>query len=168
MSPETTCAFTGHRPGRLPWGNDRSHPRCRAVQRRLAQAIGRAYDRGCRHFLCGMARGGDLLFCQALLDFRRDHPDLTLEAALPYPDQTRGWPEEDRRRYGLLLAQCDRQTLVQPFYTPDAPLRRNRYMVDRAGRLIALYDGIPTGGTMATVAYALERARTLELIDPTQ
>ena len=35
--------------------------------------------------------------------------------------------------------------------------RRNRYMVDRSSLLLAVYDGIPQGGTMNTLAYAMRK-----------
>ena len=35
--------------------------------------------------------------------------------------------------------------------------RRNRYMVDHSGLLLAVYDGSPTGGTCFTIRYALQR-----------
>ena len=31
---------------------------------------------------------------------------------------------------------------------------RNRYMVQDSTRLIAVYDGLPTGGTMQTIGFA--------------
>ena len=37
MEPEICCAFTGHRPARLPWGAHESDPRCLALKEELAQ-----------------------------------------------------------------------------------------------------------------------------------
>ena len=34
-----TCCFTGHRPEKLPWGDDEADPRCRALKRKLADAV---------------------------------------------------------------------------------------------------------------------------------
>ena len=61
MERETTCCFTGHRPDKLPWRDDEWDPRCLALKERLAAALEEAYDKGMRHFICGMARGAD--FC---------------------------------------------------------------------------------------------------------
>ena len=87
MTPETTCCFSGHRPPRLPWGSNEADPRCLALKARLASALAAAYDQGYRHFLCGMAQGTDLYFCQAVLDLRQAHPDVTIEAAVPFAGQ---------------------------------------------------------------------------------
>ena len=91
MTPETTCCFSGHRPPRLPWGSNEADPRCLALKARLASALAAAYDQGYRHFLCGMAQGTDLYFCQAVLDLRQAHPDVTIEAAVPFAGQADRW-----------------------------------------------------------------------------
>ena len=49
MTPEITCCFTGHRPQRLPWGDNEADLRCQAVKARLTRAVAEAYDRGYRH-----------------------------------------------------------------------------------------------------------------------
>ena len=49
--------------------------------------------------------------------------------------------------------------------------RRNRYMVDRSSLLIAVYDGIPQGGTLNTLSYAMgQGVRTviLPVVSPAQ
>ena len=59
---QVTCSFTGHRPEKLPWGEDESDIRCAELKERLFDAVLAAYDQGYRHFLCGMARGSDFWF----------------------------------------------------------------------------------------------------------
>ena len=119
----------------------------------VTRAVAEAYDRGYRHFLCGMAQGADLYFCQAVLHLKAQHPGVTLEAAIPYEGQADHWPPADRLRRQRLLNQCDLETVVQHHYTKGCMLRRNRYMVDRSSLLIAVYDGTPSG-TAATVRRA--------------
>ena len=164
MERAATCCFTGHRPDRLPWGTDESDPRCAALKERLDQALERAYEAGMRHFICGMARGCDLYFAQAVLDLRKRRPGVTLEAARPCESQARHWSREEQRRYQDLLDQCDYETLVQHRYDRGCMQRRNRYMVDRSVRFIAVYDGVPRGGTAWTVAYALRRGLQNDII----
>ena len=36
-------------------------------------------------------------------------------------------------------------------------MRRNRYMVDHSARIIAVYNGVPRGGTDQTLLYAMRR-----------
>jgi hypothetical protein len=66
------CCFTGHRPDKLPWGEQESDPRCVRIKGELSAALERAYALGYRHFISGMARGGDLYFAEAVLKMRRE------------------------------------------------------------------------------------------------
>lgn len=164
MERERVCCFTGHRPDRLPWGEDESDPRCLAVKSALGGALERAYGAGYRHFICGMARGADLYFAEAVLALRARRPDVTLEGARPCQTQADAWPEAERRRYDAILDQCDYETLVQHTYDRFCMARRNRYMVDHAARLIALYDGTPRGGAAQTLAYALQKKLEVDIV----
>ncbi len=164
MEREAVCCFTGHRPDRLPWGEDESDPRCLAVKKALDAALERAYAAGARHFICGMARGADLYFAEAVLALRERRPEITLECARPCETQADSWPEADRRRYDSILDRCNYETLVQHAYDRFCMSRRNRYMVDHAARVIALYDGRPRGGAAQTLAYALQKKLEIDIL----
>ena len=165
MEPQTSCAFTGHRPVRLPWGTNESDPRCLVLKEHLAQAVEEAYAAGCRHFLCGMAQGADLYFGEIVLSLRDRRPGVTLEAAIPFAGQADRWPQTDQERRQTILDQCDYETVVQHSYSPGCMARRNRYMVDRSSRLIAVYDGQPQGGTYQTLAYAMQKGLAIAIVD---
>lgn len=156
-----TCCFSGYRPEKLPWGTDESDPRCEALKEHLRHAIKAAIDEGYCHFICGMARGVDLYCCEILLALRDENP-ITVEAAIPCLTQAETWPARERQRYDRLVAGCDVETVVQEAYTPGCMQRRNRYMVDHASLLIAVFDG-QEGGTRATIQYAMERG--LDIVD---
>ena len=151
-----TCCFTGHRPEKLPWGTNESDPRCTVLKQKIYDAVESAYGEGMRHFICGMARGCDFYFAEAVLELRRVYEDVSLEAAVPFPGQAGGWPEEDQDRWRSILARCDMETLVQEHYSRGCMLRRNRYMVDHSALVIAVYDGA-SGGTRQTLEYALKQ-----------
>lgn len=159
-----SCCFSGHRPGKLPWGDDEGDRRCLALKERLWNEMEAAYERGYRHFICGMARGADFYFAEAVLALRQLHSDTVLEAARPCETQANSWPEADRRRYQAILDQCDLETLVQHHYDRGCMMRRNRYMVDRSSRIIAVYDGVPKGGTAQTLAYAMRQGLKTEIL----
>ena len=156
MNRETTCSFTGHRPEKLPWRRDERDPRCLALKERLAAAVEDAYDRGMRHFLCGMARGADFYFCDAVLELRERRSGVTLEAVIPCEEQAARWSERERERWFSLVERCDGETMLQHHYDKGCMLRRNRYLVDHSSMLIAVYDGM-LGGTMYTLSYAMKR-----------
>lgn len=159
---QESCCFTGHRPGKLPWKYNENDARCLALKRRIADAVELAYEEGFRHFLCGMALGCDLYFCEAVLALRERYPDVTVEAAIPCPTQADAWPEAERDRYRELVARCDMETMVSDTYSSTCMQRRDRYMVDHASLLIAAFDGT-AGGTRYTVEYAMSRG--LSIVD---
>ena len=159
---QSSCSFTGHRPGKLPWGYREEDVRCVDLKRRIRDAVEAAYDEGFRHFLCGMALGCDLYFCECVLALRSKHPDVTVEAVIPCPTQADEWREAERLRYRTLVSACDYATVVSSHYTWDCMQRRNRYLVDHAALLIAAYDGT-AGGTQYTIQYAIRRG--VEIVD---
>ena len=156
MERAQTCTFTGHRESKLPWGTDETDPRCLRLKQRIADAVEAVYHSGVRHFICGMATGCDMYFAEAVLKLRETHGDVTLEAAIPFGDQPGRWNGSLRRRYNTLIDCADKVTVLQYGYTPDCMMRRNRYMVDHASLLLAVYDGAP-GGTRNTLLYAREQ-----------
>ncbi len=164
MTKEQICCFTGHRPDKLPWGTDEGDSRCVRIKENIAQALERAYELGFRHFISGMARGGDLYFAEAVLELRDKYPDVLLECARPCESQSSRWPREEQRRYEAILDRCNYETMVQHTYDRGCMMRRNRYMVDRSSRIIALYDGVPKGGTAQTLAYALRKGLDTDII----
>ena len=156
MDKEHTCTFTGHRENKLPWHGDESDPRCLRLKEQIYDAAEAVYHSGVRHYICGMASGSDLYFCEAVLRLREEYPDITLEAAIPCEGQSARWSAELRRRYDRFAGQCDYQTVLQREYSPECMLRRNRYMVDASAYLIAAYNGRP-GGTQSTLLYAMRQ-----------
>jgi uncharacterized phage-like protein YoqJ len=137
INRDNSCSFSGYRPEKLPWGIRESDDRCKELKQRLEAELERVYLSGIRHYICGMARGSDTYFCEAVLELRRKYPDVTLEAAIPCEEQAAKWPEEDRGRYFELVSQCDYETYVSRRYTSDCMTRRNRYMVDSSCRMTA-------------------------------
>ena len=162
---ETTCCFTGHRPEKLPWGEDEDDPRCVALKARIRLELEEAYRAGYRHFICGMARGADFYFCEAALALRDERSGITVEAAIPCEEQAARWPRRDQERYFYLVGHCDQETMLQRAYDRSCMMQRNRYMVDRSARLIAVYDGM-LGGTMYTVTYAMKQELDVVFLDP--
>lgn len=165
MDKEKTCCFTGHRPDKLPWREDEGDPRCRRLKAGLARVVEEAYAAGSRHFICGMARGCDLYFAEAVLRLRELHGEAVLECARPCEAQADSWPEPERQRYHAILDRCNYETLVQHHYDRFCMMRRNRYMVDRASRIIAVYNGTPKGGTAQTLLYAMKKGLDVHILD---
>ena len=153
---EITCCFTGHRPSKLPWGYREDDLRCLDLKMDIVQALVGLYQRGYRHFLCGMAEGCDLYFAESLLLLRQVHEDVILGAAVPFRGQADRWSAEQRERYHRILDGCDSVFLQQEQYAPGCMMARNRYMVNHSSLLLACYNG-EAGGTRNTILYAREQ-----------
>jgi len=165
INRENTCCFSGYRPEKLAWGNDEEHPGCAALKDKIICSSERIYLSGIRHFICGMARGSDTYFCEAILALRSKYPDISIEAAVPYEAQAENWPENDRKRYYELIKRCDNITYVSKHYTKSCLLRRNRYMVSNSSVILAVYDG-KSGGTAYTIKYAARKGLEIIVIEP--
>lgn len=155
-----SCCFTGHRASKLPWGYDEEDARCIAFKEKLDAVIEAVYDSGVTHFITGMANGCDMYCAESVIKLKEMHPDITLEAAVPYDGQEAKWTKELRARYRDILMNCDLVNIISEKYTRFCMMQRNRYMVDRSSILIACYNG-QSGGTWNTIKYAMDRDREI-------
>ena len=160
------CAFTGHRPKSFPWKFDEAAPGCVALKKVLAEQITALADDGVTGFISGMALGVDLWAAQSVLDLREKNPILKLYCALPCEGQEKKWPAIKQKLYHSILKQADDIHWESRSYTPDCMLNRNRYMVDHASILLAVYNGAYRSGTGMTVRYAKSKYRKIILIHP--
>lgn len=163
---EKCCAFTGHRPKKFPWGYDETAPRCLALKDALAGQITNLADAGYTDFLSGMAEGTDTWAALAVLALRQRLPALRLHCVLPCQGQADQWAAAAREVYFSILEQADSVVYVSREYSRDCMLRRNRYLVDHAAHLLAVYNGEPRGGTAMTVRYARKLGREVTVLDP--
>ena len=161
-----TCCFTGHRPQSLPFGFNENDARCAALKKALREQIIHLIEKeNVTHFISGMAIGIDMYAAEIVLDLKKSYSGITLESAIPCENQAEKWTEEQRDRYFDIAAKCDKETLIQHHYTADCMHKRNRYMVDQADFIIAVWDGRPSG-TGKTVQYAQRQGKPVTIINP--
>lgn len=163
---DVSCAFTGHRPARFGFGYDEKDERCIRLKAVLAEQIASLVSVGVKMFYSGMALGIDQWAAEIVLDMKKEHPGLYLAAILPCETQADKWPEESRERYFDLLPLCDDVKTLNARYTPTCMKERDRFLVDCAGILLAVFDGNDKGGTAYTVGYAKEKLRDIITIHP--
>lgn len=89
--PTLTCAFTGHRPQKLPWKYDEAHPDCVRLKQLIFDEVLRLAASGVNVFLSGMAQGVDTWGALTVLEIKKQMPDLRLVCVLPCEDQAKGW-----------------------------------------------------------------------------
>ena len=150
----TSCCFTGHRdivPEKLP-----------VIKEKLINIISDAIDRGYTDFYNGGAIGFDQLAAEAVLELKREHPDIRLHIIVPCASQAYKWTCENRQKYERVIACADEVKILSPFYFKGCMQIRNRYMADASSLCIA-YLNRTTGGTADTIKYA--QKEMLEIIN---
>ena len=160
------CAFTGHRPTRYRFGYDEEHGACKKLKAVLNEQVAILVSGGITTFYTGMALGADTWLAEIVLETRQTHPKVQLIAVLPCETQANRWSAEQRERYFDILASCDDVVTLATHYTKTCMQERNRYMVDRADYLLAVYDNEKHGGTAYTVRYAQKKGRKIISIHP--
>ena len=160
------CAFTGHRPQKLPWRTDEADPGCVALKEVLAAQIVKLIEDGYTEFMSGMAPGVDMWAAQMILDLREKHPGLKLHCILPCAAQSAKWSAALRKQYHAILEQADSIIFVNRADKKNCMLERDRFLVSYASVVLAVYNGERRGGTAATVRYARKLGRELIVIDP--
>lgn len=155
------CCFTGHRPHKAGLTQKEEG----LLSLRLTEEIALLYRQGVHTFYTGMARGADMFCAERVLELRRERPDMRLTAVIPYRGQQSAWPDEDKRRYEALLAYADRRVFLKEAYAMGCFQERNRYMVEHAAHVLAVFNGAP-GGTADTLRYAKKLGREIIRIDP--
>lgn len=163
---EVSCAFTGHRPAKLPWGSDEKDPRAVELKKKLKDYIRLLVDqKGVRRFVSGMAPGIDMYAAEAVIELKKEKEGLILECAVPDEDFTGALSPAERIRYCRIISGCDSVLFVCEPPRPDSDLERDRYLADTARYLIAVYSGIE-GGTAYTINCAKSKGCSILVIDP--
>lgn len=124
------CCFTGHRPEKL------NVPEV-IVKERLEQAIDMAISSGKNVFICGMARGVDLWPGEAVLKRKNVDPSIRLIYATPFVGFEKGWAEHWQTLYYEVANHADYKTAICNSYSPNCFQKRNVWMVDHSGLVIA-------------------------------
>ena len=162
----TTCAFTGHRPSKFPWKYNEDDARCAALKSVLAEQIRLLSNAGITHFLTGMAEATDTWSALSVLALREEKPALKLHCILPCREQANKWSASSRELYRSILEQADSIVYVSRAYYKDCMLDRNRFLIEHASTVLAVYNGVQRSGTGATVNYARKMGREIIVIDP--
>ena len=166
MDNKTAVAFTGHRPRKFPWRYDELDPRCVALKAVLTEQITALADAGITQFLSGMAEGTDVWSALSVLALQEKNPKVKLHCILPCREQADKWAASSQDLYHSILERAASIVYVSRAYHKNCMLERNRFLVDHASALLAVYNGEWRGGTAATMRYAQKLGREIIVIDP--
>ena len=150
------CCFTGHRPQKLRRTENE-------IKADLESAIQQAINDGYTTFITGMAYGVDIWAGQIVVRLRKRNSALHLIAAVPFRGFEDRWSSDWKRAYQELLEQADLVKYICPGYNAGAYQRRNEWMVDHSSRVIAVFNGEPSG-TKNTIDYAKAFGISISLI----
>lgn len=136
-------SVTGHRPNKLGGYSPE------AYRKLLALAMNQVIKLQPSLVITGMALGWDTAIAEAC--FQLNVPYL---AAVPFKGQECLWPALSQYKYRNLLFHAQEVVIVSTgSYSAGKMNKRNRFMVDKADSVLALWDGTQ-GGTGNCVAYA--------------
>jgi len=146
-------AVTGHRPGKL-YGYNLSEPEYTILKEKFKYIL-RKYK--ATKVYTGMALGTDTIFANAVIDLKKEGLHIKLVAVLPCANQDKKWSKKDQKRYQEILQAADEVIqLSEKEYRPELMRIRNRWLVDHADMLIAVWDG-SNSGTSNCIRYAIPK-----------
>jgi len=113
--------------------------------------------------ISGTALGWDMVLLVAGLEL-----GMNVHAAIPFNTFGSQWGLETKRWWNDYIEQCSTVTIVtdlddepKRFEVLNALNTRNKFMVDKSNRVMALWNGT-SGGTANTVHYAESVRRTVD------
>lgn len=166
------CAITGHRPTRFKFKYKEDTAGCKRLKKRLRDQFVLLYEQGVRRFYVGGALGVDMWAGEILLRLKEqpEYEDMALFLAIPFEGHDASWDERSRRRLAFLRKHFTKTVIVDPEgWLPEESFRkRNKYMVDHADVLVAVYDNDRSirSGTGMTINYAKKKGLPVILIHP--
>ncbi len=164
-----TCAITGHRPTRFKFKYKENQTGCKRLKKRLQEQFIELYEKGVHRFLIGGALGVDIWSGEILLKLKEqtEFSDLQMVVVIPFEGHDNAWEDRSRKRLMYLKEHAETITL-EGITDAEGYKRRNRYMIDHADCVIAVYDNNRSirSGTGYTVHYALKKKIPVTYIHP--
>ncbi len=159
-----TVCFSGHRPEKLPSGGDESCRVIRVLKSILYKSVIDSVEEGYNCFVTGLARGVDLWAGEIVLELKAQGEKVKLVAAAPYKGHGSNFKNEEKFILGNILLKADEIVYVSESYEKGCMQKRNEYMADRSGKLIAVVSDYRSG-TGATIRYARRQGLITRIID---
>lgn len=141
-------AATGHRPDKLGGYSSEVNKKLTMFAVGILEEMKSGYDSGLV-VISGMAQGWDQAVAHAAIITK-----TPFIAAVPFAGQESMWPFKGKQRYHKILSLAQEVVVVsEGGFSRDKMMDRNRWMVNNADAMLALFDG-SRGGTAHCVDYA--------------
>lgn len=155
-------ALTGHRPQRLEMSDDELDNKWEEIREwivknliQMRQTTMLEYDE--LHVYCGMATGSDILFGMTSVFLKAaDIIPLKLHCILP----CKNYNSSHKYYKDIKLLADEWIELADEFYKGCDNVR-DQYMVDHCDVLLAVWDGIKSGGVWSTIRKAQKARKTI-------
>lgn len=165
-----SCVITGHRPTRFKFKYNEKDKRCQRIKKCLQEQLIRLYNQGVRCFWVGGAMGANMWAAEILLRMKEQtmYQDVELCLALPFEGYDAGWDDWHRKRMGFIRKYAAKVLILGEMPSSDNYKKRNYYMVEQAGYMVAVYDNTHNmrSGTQQTVNYAKKKGLQIIYIHP--
>jgi len=165
-----SCAITGQRPTRFKWKYNENNNGCKRLKKRMRDQFILLYEKGVRRFYVGGALGVDLWAGEIILRLKEqlEYGDMELIVTLPFPGHDEEWDARSRERLAFLIRHSAECITIGKIACRESFLQRNRYMVNHADCVLAVYDNDRNirSGTGQTVHYAEIKSLPIILIHP--
>lgn len=156
-----SCVITGHRPTRFKFKYNEKDKRCQRIKKCLQEQLIRLYHQGVRCFWVGGAMGVDMWAAELLLRMKEQqaYQDVELCLALPFEGYNADWDDWHRKRMDFICRYAEKVLVLGEMPSSESYKKRNYYMVEQAGHMIAVYDNAHNmrSGTQQTVNYAKKK-----------
>lgn len=151
------CAFAGHRPEKVIGSEGK-------IIVEVRKAILKAIDDGYQVFLTGMSRGVDLWAADIVIELRRHNKKIKLVCVIPFEGMDDRWSVDWQKHFNLVRMQADCVQVLSDRYAPDSYQKRNDWLVEHSSRLIAVFNGDPSG-TRNAINYAQQQGVSTLIIE---
>lgn len=153
-----TVAITGHRPQSVDGDFTCTSETWQWIRQNLSETLVKIKP---KRIYTGMALGVDTVAAEVALSL-----EIPYVAAVPFPGQESKWSTEAQEHYRRLLTWSEQTVEVDKGpYHPMLMEKRNKYMVDNADIVVAVWNGFK-GGTRNCVEYALRENVPVFRLDP--
>lgn len=165
------CAVTGHRPTRFKFKYNEDYSLCKKIKRSMQKQFMRLHDEeGVRRIYVGGSLGVDMWAGEIVLRLKETpgYEDMELAVVLPFPGHDFRWDGRSRKRLKFLIKHSIEHLIIGTQDCRESYIKRNRYMIEQADYLLAVYDNDQTeqSGTMQMVNYAKKKRLHMVFIHP--